>query len=201
MTSTTVEYVRKELCNGRLIRDVKNCRHRGYEGFHRSATVALSAKLGVVERRVLQRFRKEQHGQATPRWANVLIFGRLGGIRVPSECYALVRLVRRGLVKAYEVYSHQNGNQYLWECQTEQQELLMSQLLQWLKDRRNTLAQAPSYDCKEYKAIYDAVVAGTATNNQALDYLLSPVTQARLNASGAGIDEWSHLVMSLQEAK
>ena len=108
-----MEYLRKELANERLITDVAKY-PRGAYSLIKAATGSLSDTPGKTELLVLTKAKK-LHEIACTHWSNFLIFSREARMCGISEQVALIKLIRRGLVNIYEVYSHQNGYQYVWE--------------------------------------------------------------------------------------
>jgi len=120
-----MDFLSKELMNDTLIHEVSTSgvntsNFRCYESLIKACAIKLPKGLTATEQKVLERFATRHQGEMTGCTSNALLMAdHVRHISVP-ERLALIKLVRRGLIKVFKVYAHQCGHRYLWEVVTQE---------------------------------------------------------------------------------
>lgn len=98
-----------DLINEDLIREVRFCGHPMYQEAITACDVTLSRNLGKVESSVLAKLSKHDPSELMPYVFRTLLFGPITKSLSKSELAALVKLVRRGLIKVYKSFEGSKG--------------------------------------------------------------------------------------------
>lgn len=93
-----------ECFNDRLVTEVRFCGYAQYDTAIRACDVKLSSRLGKSEIDVLAKVRKLD-GESIPDVARALLFGSAFKGMKKGELAALVKLVRRGVLKIYRAFA------------------------------------------------------------------------------------------------
>lgn len=107
----------------KLVHEIAFCRYAEYATVVKAAEMPLPVKVSKTETALLERLSKSHQGALTAIWSKALLFGDVAkGLKMPEKA-ALVKLVRRGLVKVYVVQACGQNDQgqavggwrHLWE--------------------------------------------------------------------------------------
>lgn len=97
-----------ELFNERLITEVRFCGYVQYDAAIKACDVKLSSRLGKIESEVLDKM-KTWDDRTMPDVSKALLFGSAFRRLSKSELAAVVKLVRRGLIKFYRSFGGSDG--------------------------------------------------------------------------------------------
>lgn len=99
-----------ELINEELIREVRLSGYVLYEAAIKACNVDLPKTLGKTESSVLSKLKKQHDPKEMhPYIYRTLLFGPIAKSLSKTEMAALVKLVRRGLIRAYKSFEGSNG--------------------------------------------------------------------------------------------